>query len=179
MEAIVGAAVGDAPGTSEGSSPAASASARLAIRLLLANGHPLYRQGLRQLLELEDDLVVVGEAGSVAAALALAEQLHPDVVLMDRTLPDGSGIAAVTEVRRVSPKTGVLILATFPEDHEALQARQVGACAYLEKAGRAQQFVDAVRLAAGRVPEVAVSAALPCPAPLAPPVPPDLTHRPA
>ncbi len=163
----MGAAGGDAPAGGEGAS--APVPGRPAIRLLLANGHPLYRQGLRQLLELEDDFVVVGEAGSVAAALALAEHLHPDVALMDRTLPDGSGIAAVPEVRRRSPQTGVLILATFPEDHEALQARQVGACAYLEKAGRAQQFVDAVRLAAGLVPEVAASAVLPCPAPLAPP----------
>jgi len=164
MEATVGASVGDAPDRGEGSSPSASAPAGRAIRLLLANGHPLYRRGLRQLLELEDDLVVVGEAGTVAAALALAEHLHPDVVLMDRHLPDGSGIAAVPELRRRSPRTGVLILAMFPEDYEALQARQVGACAYLEKAGRAQQFLDAVRLAARLVPEVAVSAALPCPA---------------
>ena len=171
MEATVGAAVGDAPDRREGSSPPASAVAGHAIRLLLANGHPLYRRGLRQLLELEDDLAVVGEAGTLAAALALAEQLHPDVVLMDRHLPDGSGIAAVPELRCVSPRTGVLILAMFPEDGEALQARQVGACAYLEKAGRAQQFLDAVRLAARLVPEVTVSAAIPCLADLAPPEP--------
>ena len=179
MEATVGAAVGDVPTRSDGSSPPASAPARRAIRLLLANGHPLYRRGLRQLLELEDDLVVVGEAGTVAGALALAEQLRPDVVLIDRTLPDGTGVAAIPAVRCRSPRTGVLILATFPEDGEALQARQLGACAYLEKAGRAQQFVDAVRLAARLVPEVATSAPLSCPAPLAPPVPPDATDRPA
>ncbi len=172
MEATVGAAVGDAPDRREGSSPPASAVAGHAIRLLLANGHPLYRRGLRQLLELEDDLVVIGEAGTVAVALSLAEQLHPDVVLMDRHLPDGSGIAAVPELRRRSPRTGVLILAMFPEDHEALQVRRVGACAYLEKAGRAQQFLDAVRLAARLVPEVTVSAAMSCPAALASAVPP-------
>ncbi len=169
MEATVEAAAGDAPDRGEGSSRPASARAGRAIRLLLANRHPLYRRGLRQLLELEDDLVVVGEAGTVAAALGLAEQLHPDVVLMDRHLPDGSGIAAVPELRRLSPRTGVLILALFPEEDEALRVRWVGACAYLEKAGRAQQFIDAVRLAARLVPEVAVSAALPCPAPLASP----------
>ena len=171
----MGAAVGDAPDRSEGSSPPASAPADRAIRLLLANGHPLYRRGLRQLLELEDDLVVVAEAGTVATALALAEQLHPDVTLMDRHLPDGSGIAAVPELRRRSSQTGVLILAMFPEDDEALQVRRVGACAYLEKAGRAQQFIDAVRLAARLVPEVTVSAALPCPGPLASPTPPGPT----
>ncbi len=177
MEATVEAAVGDAPDRREGSSAPASAVAGCAIRLLLANGHPLYRRGLRQLLELEDDLVVVGEAGTVAAALALAEQLHPDVVLMDRHLPDGSGIAAVPELRRRSPRTGVLILAMFPEDHEALQVRRVGACAYLEKAGRAQQFLDAVRMAARLVPEVTVSAATPCPAALAPPAAPGPADR--
>ena len=165
MEATVGAVGKDAPDRS-GGSPAGRT-----IRLLLANGHPLYRRGLRQLLELEDDLVVVAEAGTVATALALAEQLHPDVTLMDRHLPDGSGIAAVPELRRRSSQTGVLILAMFPEDDEALQVRRVGACAYLEKAGRAQQFIDAVRLAARLVPEVTVSAALPCPASLAPPAP--------
>ena len=172
MEATVGAPVGGAPDRSEGSSPPVSALAGRAIRLLLVNGHPLYRRGLRQLLELEDDLVVIGEAGTLAVALALAEQLRPDVVLMDRHLPDGSGIAAVPELRRVSPRTGVLILAMFPEDYEALQARRVGACAYLEKAGRAQQFLDAVRLAARLVPEVTVSAAMPWPAPVASPTPP-------
>ena len=149
------------------------------IRVFLVDDHEIVRRGVAELLEREEDLVVVGEAGTVAAALALAEQLRPDVVLMDRTLPDGGGIAAVPKVRRVSPRTGVLILAMFPEDYEADQARQVGACAYLEKAGRAQQFIDAVRLAAGSVPEDTVSAALPYPAPLAPPARPGPTDRPA
>ena len=80
------------------------------LRVALCDDHGVVRGGLRRILDAEVDLEVVGDAGSVHEAVMLAERERPDVFIMDLGLPDGSGITATTEVRRVSPNTRVLVL---------------------------------------------------------------------
>src|SRR5918998_2999224 len=92
------------------------------IRVLLADDHAVFRQGLRQLLELDDDLAVVGEAATGEEAQALVRELRPDVVLMDINMPDLDGIAATQAIRAARPQTQVIMLTMYGEEGSALAA---------------------------------------------------------
>ena len=120
------------------------------IRLLLADDQALIRGALAALLDLEADLTVVGEAGSGEAAVALAEELSPDVVLMDVEMPGMDGIAATTLIRHTQPSVQVLMVTTFGRPGFLRRALAAGASGFVVKDTPARELADAVRrVAAG------------------------------
>ena len=114
------------------------------VRLLVADDHPVVRQGLRTFLETRPDFEVVGEAGDGETAVAEAARLRPDVILMDLDMPVLDGIQATRTVRRFVPhcRVAVLTASLLPED--ALRARAAGAAAYLTKGCSAHDLLEAV-----------------------------------
>lgn len=121
------------------------------LRVALCDDHGVVRSGLRRILDEEADLLVVGEAGNVEQAIALAKAEQPDVFVMDLGLPDGSGITATADVRHVSPKTRVLILTVHDDIAYLRRAFEAGADGYMLKEAADVELVEAVRqVAAGR-----------------------------
>ncbi len=121
------------------------------VRIALCDDHAVVRSGLRRILDAEDDLEVVGEAGTVTEAVALAATCLADVFVMDLGLPDGSGIAATAEVVRVSPATRVLVLTVHDDIAYLRRAFKAGAAGYLVKEAADIELVQAVRqVASGR-----------------------------
>lgn len=115
------------------------------VRVALCDDHAVVRSGLRRILEAEPDLEVVGEAGSVKQAIALAADSQPDVFVMDLGLPDGSGIGATAEVLRVSRDTQVLVLTVHDDVAYLRRAFEAGAAGYLIKEAADIELVQAVR----------------------------------
>lgn len=115
------------------------------IRILLADDHRLFRQGLRQLLELENDFAVVGEAADGQQAVELAARLGPDVVLMDISMPILDGVKAAGKILDVSPKINVIILTMYRQDQYVLEAIKAGAKGYLLKDIDEQKLTGAIR----------------------------------
>ncbi|HEY7440081.1 MAG TPA: response regulator transcription factor [Acidimicrobiia bacterium] len=118
------------------------------IRVFLLDDHEVVRRGVRELLESEDDLSVVGEAGTAAEAIARVPPTRPDVALLDVRLPDGDGIAVCREIRSAHPEVACLMLTSFSDDEALLQAIVAGASGYLLKQIRGNDIVAAVRRAA-------------------------------
>ncbi len=120
------------------------------IRIILCDDHTVVRAGLRRVLEEQEDLEVVAEAGTAAEAVARAGELHPDVVVMDLGLPDASGIYATGSVLRASPSSAVLVLTVHDDIGYLRRAFAAGATGYLVKDAADTDLVTAVRaLAAG------------------------------
>jgi DNA-binding NarL/FixJ family response regulator len=115
------------------------------IRVVLADDHPVYRSGLAGVLADADDIEVVGEAADGVAALALAAELQPDVVLMDLHMP---GVTGVEATRQLAGKTSVLVLTMFDDDESVLAAMRAGARGYLVKGAAGDRIVGAVRAVA-------------------------------
>lgn len=115
------------------------------IRILLADDHAIFREGLTALLSLEDDFEVVGEAEDGKKAIALAEQLQPDVVLMDVRMPACNGVEATRQIHQCFPWIHILVLTTFDEDEYVFQCLEVGALGYLLKSTPANQVATAIR----------------------------------
>jgi DNA-binding NarL/FixJ family response regulator len=103
------------------------------IRVLIADDHPLYRKGLRGLLESVTGIEVVGEAAEGEEAIALTEHLQPDVILMDIHMPGANGIEATRRILHMSPSIGVLILTMYEDDDSVFAAMRAGARGYLLK----------------------------------------------
>ena len=82
------------------------------IRLLIVDGAPIFREGLRVVLNTQDQIVVVGDTGDAAAAVQMAAELQPDVILMDLQLPHGDGVAAIEQIRAAQPAARIIALAT-------------------------------------------------------------------
>ena len=121
------------------------------VRVALCDDHAVVRSGLRRILDAEDDLEVVGEAGSVREAVLVATAKRPDVFVMDLTLPDGSGITATVAVRKASPATRVLILTVHDDVAYLRRAFEAGADGYMVKDAADVELVNAVRqVASGR-----------------------------
>jgi DNA-binding NarL/FixJ family response regulator len=118
------------------------------IRLLLVDDHPVVRDGLRGMFAGEQGIEVVGEAGDGAAAVALAQRLRPDVVLMDLRMPRQDGVAATRELRRLLPSVKVLVLTTFDADADIERAIAAGAVGYLLKDAPRADLMRGVRAAA-------------------------------
>jgi DNA-binding NarL/FixJ family response regulator len=116
------------------------------IRLLLADDHALFRQGLAALLSMEDDFEIVGQAAHGQEAIALTEKLQPDVVLMDVQMPICSGVEATGTIHQRHPTIRVLVLSTFEDDDYIQQCLRAGALGYLLKNTPDEQFVTAIRL---------------------------------
>lgn len=106
----------------------------MTIKILIVDDHTLFRKGLIGLMETREDLVqVVGEAATGREALQLAEQLQPDIVLMDIYMPDGTGLEALTEIRTRFPNIKIVMLTSSESDEHLYQAVQLGASGYLLK----------------------------------------------
>ncbi len=115
------------------------------IRLLLVDDQEMFRQGLAALLALEPDLEVVGQAGDGTQAIALVEQLQPDIVLMDVQMPQCDGVTATREIHHRYPWIRVLVLTTFDQDEYIWQALQAGALGYILKSATSKQVAAAIR----------------------------------
>jgi DNA-binding NarL/FixJ family response regulator len=102
-------------------------------RIVIVDGHTLFRRGVRNILELEADIEVVGEAGSGREAIAVVEELTPDVVLMDLSLPAPNGIETTQRIKRELPHTGVIVLAPGDDEDQLFDAIKAGAAAYVLK----------------------------------------------
>ena len=120
------------------------------IRVLLVDDQVVVRRGLRVLFHLEPDLEVVGEASSGSEALALAQTLTPDVVLMDLAMPGMDGIEATAALCMVVPQSAVVILSISDDAQTHARAQAAGAVAFVEKRGATETLLSAIRLAAGQ-----------------------------
>ena len=119
-----------------------------AVRVLIADDHPLFREGMRGRLDRVADVTVVGEAASGDEAVELARELEPDVILMDIKMPGLNGIEATREILRASPHVGVLMLTMFEDDDSVFAAMRAGAKGYLLKDSGGEGVVHAIRAVA-------------------------------
>ena len=119
------------------------------IRVLIADDHAVVRQGLRTFLDLQDDIEVVGEAGDGEEALALIEQLTPDVALIDLVMPRMDGIEAIRRLRERAPDVRAIVLSSFVDDDRLFPAVRAGAAGYLLKDVQPQELVEAIRTVHG------------------------------
>ncbi len=119
------------------------------IRVYLLDDHEVVRRGLRDLLEAESDIVVVGESGTAREASARIPALHPDVAVLDARLPDGSGIDVCRDIRSVDPSIRALILTSYDDDEALFAAIMAGAAGYVLKQIRGNDLVEAIRQVAG------------------------------
>jgi DNA-binding NarL/FixJ family response regulator len=118
------------------------------IRILLADDHPVVREGLRGMLSTEPGLEVVGEAGSGPQAEALSASLRPDIVLMDLRMPDGGGVESIVRMTAAGLPCRVIVLTTYETDADILRAVEAGAAGYLLKDLTRAELTGAVRAAA-------------------------------
>jgi DNA-binding NarL/FixJ family response regulator len=117
------------------------------IRLLVVDDHPIMRDGLRGLFSGDDEFEVVGEAGDGAEAVAVAQRVEVDVILMDLRMPTMGGVEAITRLRQLGHPARVLILTTYDTDRDVLPAIEAGATGYLLKDAPRDELIRAVRAA--------------------------------
>jgi DNA-binding NarL/FixJ family response regulator len=121
------------------------------IGVFLVDDHEIVRRGVRDLLESQPDIVVVGEAGTAEAALADIPALRPDVAVLDVRLPDGDGVSVCREIRSQAPAVGCLMLTSFGDDEALFDAIMAGAAGYVLKQIRGTDLIGAIRaVAAGQ-----------------------------
>ena len=127
-----------------------SAAGQRQIGVFLLDDHEIVRRGVKELLESEPDIVVVGEAGTAASALARIPALRPDVAVLDVRLPDGDGVSVCRDIRSRMPQVACLMLTSFGDDEALFDAIMAGAAGYVLKQIRGTDLVGAVRaLASG------------------------------
>jgi DNA-binding NarL/FixJ family response regulator len=120
------------------------------ITILIADDHPVFREGLRSLLETTSDLHVIAEASTGREAVQRTLELRPDITLMDVTMPDGDGIAAVREIRQQIPNANILMLTMLQDDDTLFKALRAGSRGYFLKGSTQAQILHAIRgVAAG------------------------------
>jgi len=120
----------------------------LTTRLLLVDDHEVVRSGLKMLLSAEDDVEIVGEAGTAADAIVVAGTVAPDVILMDIGLPDLSGIEATREIRKRFPKVAVVALTIHEDEEYFFKMLDAGAAGYVPKRAAPEELLTAIRAAA-------------------------------
>jgi NarL family two-component system response regulator LiaR len=118
-----------------------------AIRVLIVDDHEVVREGLRNFLELQDEIEIAGEAGDGEEGVVLAAELRPDVVLMDLVMPKLDGVSAMRALRERAPGTRVIVLTSFLDDEHLLPAMRAGAAGYLLKNVQPQELARAIRAA--------------------------------
>jgi NarL family two-component system response regulator LiaR len=118
------------------------------ISILIVDDHSVVRQGVRAFLEAQPDLAIAGEAESGEQAVQLAQELIPDVVLMDLLLPGIDGVEATRQIKRVSPRSQVIVLTSYYEDEHVFPALRAGAISYTLKDIRPTELAEIVRKAA-------------------------------
>ena len=116
-----------------------------AIRVLLADDHPIFRDGLRSILDRQKDIVVVGEAGDGVEAVKKAAELAPDIVLMDINMPVMDGVRASRLISAQDQGVGIIILTMYREDEYVFEAIKAGARGYVVKDARAREVLKAIR----------------------------------
>jgi DNA-binding NarL/FixJ family response regulator len=115
------------------------------VRVLIADDHPIVREGLRRLLSLEDDVEIVGEAADGESTVALVEKLDPDVVLLDLRMPGMDGFAALQRLQRLGKKTRVIVLTASEDKNEFVQAMKLGCSGIVLKQTAADLIVKSIR----------------------------------
>ncbi|MEV6426391.1 response regulator transcription factor [Nocardia sp. NPDC051463] len=115
------------------------------IKVFLVDDHEIVRRGVGDLIELESDLEVIGEAGTFSQALARIPALRPDVIVLDVRLPDGNGIELCRELLSANPKLRCLILTSFTDEQAMLNAILAGASGYVVKDIKGLELIDAIR----------------------------------
>ena len=118
------------------------------ISLLLTDDHAIVRQGIRAFLELQPDLTVIGEADSGEAAVRMAAELVPDIVLMDLVMPGIGGVEATRQVKQASPHSQIIVLTSYHEDEYIFPALRAGALSYVLKDVGPDELANVVRKAA-------------------------------
>jgi len=126
--------------------PAAEAAPDVKIRLMLVDDHEVVRLGLTSLINRQANMEVVAEAGSVRDAIAEAARHHPDVVLMDLRLPDGSGLDACREILAARPATRLLFLTSYSDEEAVVSTVLAGAAGYLLKEVGSKALIGAIEL---------------------------------
>ena len=116
------------------------------IRVLIAEDHPIMRQGLGVVLDAYEDLALVGEAENGERAVQLALELKPDVIVMDIQMPVKDGITAIQEISGLGLDARILVLTSYPDDEKVFQAIKAGAMGYFLKETRSEQLAEAIRL---------------------------------
>ena len=115
------------------------------ISVLIVDDHPMLREGVAAVVELQPDMVVVGEAQGGEEAVARFEELRPDITLMDLRMPGMGGVAAIEAIRARHPEARIIVLTTYTGDAQALHALRAGAKGYLLKSGLRAELLDAIR----------------------------------
>src|SRR5688572_16996695 len=118
------------------------------VRIFLVDDHGVVREGIKRLLDRQPDLEVVGEAGDAQEAAMKLNQLAPDVVMMDETMPGMRGVVATREVKRLCPSTRVLALTVHEDDGYAREFLKAGATGFLLKRAPTDELVRAIRVVA-------------------------------
>lgn len=115
------------------------------IRVFLCDDHLLFRQGVKNLLELENDIQIVGQAGNGQEALNLLKKAAPDVILMDIGMPEMDGVTATSKIKKISPHTNIIILTVYEDERHIFEAIKAGAMGYLLKDSSIEEVVNAIR----------------------------------
>ncbi len=115
------------------------------IRVLIADDHPIVRQGLSVVLSAQPDIELVAEATNGEEAVGLAQETKPDVIIMDLKMPVKDGLTAITEIDQLKLATQVLVLTSFPEDDLVFEAIKVGAMGFLLKDSPPEELLEAIR----------------------------------
>ncbi len=115
------------------------------LRVVIADDHPLFRNGMRALLAADPDTEVAGEATTGDEAIALAATLQPDVILMDIQMPGVSGIEATRQILHTSPHIRILVVTMFEDDHSVFTAMRAGARGYVLKGARPEEMLRAIQ----------------------------------
>jgi len=115
------------------------------IKIIIADDHPLIRQGLRVVIEAQPDMELVAEASNGEQAIQQALALKPDIVIMDLQMPVKDGLAATREIAQADPQAQVLVLTSFPDDDNVYAAIKAGAMGFLLKDSSAEYLLDAIR----------------------------------
>lgn len=115
------------------------------IRVLIADDHPIVRQGLGVVLAAQPDMTLAGEATNGQEAVNLAQTVRPDVIVMDLKMPGKGGLAAIREIDRLLPSTPILVLTSFSDDNHVFDAIKAGAMGFLIKDSPPEQLLAAIR----------------------------------
>jgi DNA-binding NarL/FixJ family response regulator len=125
--------------------PEAVAAAPGPVKVLIADDHPIVREGLRRLLSLEDDVEIVGEAGDGEATVSMVDRLDPDIVLLDIRMPGMDGFGALQKLQRLGKKTRVIVLTASEDKNEYVQAMKLGCSGIVLKQTAADLIIKSIR----------------------------------
>jgi DNA-binding NarL/FixJ family response regulator len=114
------------------------------IKILIVDDQVLFREALSTLLSIHADFVVVGEAGNGEDAVQLAQNMHPDIILMDLRMPVMNGVNATRKIKELNPDTKVIVLTTFDDDDDVINALRAGAVGYLMKDVSSEKLFEAI-----------------------------------